>query len=425
MWKRLLLGFILLVVLATGYLWLHRSDTAGELRTVPVPGGYVAMVVDERAGRLVVSSGGAAPHGIVSILDTRTGAVLARRAVSLREAGIDCCLLRLAIDGQSGHVFVGSAGDNRLLMLDVRSGALLQTVALPGLFMAAAVDERAGRVLVLDRSGVSMLDSRGGRVLRRFPLRTRIDPLLPMGLGVDDAAGHAIFTGFGDTRAFVVDTRRGRLQGVGAAGSNPQSIVVDRRTGRVFALDYGISGAGSTVRVLDARTGALLSRTAVGETPIAGAVDERTGRVFVLNAAHFSAAGSVSVLEARTGRLLRTVPLHAIPVAAAVDTRTDQVFIAARAAPDRAGLPVGAGSLVVLDARSGLVLRRAALGVNPLAVAVDARAGRAFVLDAGGVEHVADRWSWVPGWLRARLPIAPEAGYRTTSSSVTMFNAAG
>jgi YVTN family beta-propeller protein len=178
---------------------------------------------------------------------------------------------------------------------------------------------------------------------------------------------------------------------------------------------------GTDVITLDISTGALLGTTPVGRAPQALAVDGRTGRVFVVNMGD----GTVSVLDARSGAFLRTVTVGANPSAVAVDERSGRLFVALAGATNSDGVFMNAGSVRVLDARSGSILHTVALGPDPTAIAVDETTGRVFVASAGGLVRVPDAWGWVPLWLRRRLPFLPPPGPRThwVPGSVTVLDA--
>jgi DNA-binding beta-propeller fold protein YncE len=111
--------------------------------------------------------------------------------------------------------------------------------------------------------------------------------------------------------------------------------------------------------------------------------------------------------------MLRTVAASKNPRAIAIDERRGRVFVvtAGDADPMRGCIPTEHGAVSVLDARTGRALRIIPIGVAPRAIAVDERTGRAFVLNAGGAMSIraADGWSWLPGWLRRRLPFIPAA----------------
>jgi DNA-binding beta-propeller fold protein YncE len=166
------------------------------------------------------------------------------------------------------------------------------------------------------------------------------------------------------------------------------------------------------VRVLDARTGAPLSTVKLQAAPTALAVDERRGRVYVVSAA----TGTLSLLDARSGALLaarRIDPFASAAYAAtdalAVDEARDRLYLTTWGPMERGpgGLALrGNGTLNVLDARTGALRRRIAVGVAPQAVAVEEGSGLVMVANRGGVVvHTSDGWgaTWI-GRLRAWLP---------------------
>jgi YVTN family beta-propeller protein len=112
-------------------------------------------------------------------------------------------------------------------------------------------------------------------------------------------------------------------------------------------------------------------------TPGALAVDVLTGRVFVTNVD----SGSVSMLDARSGIVMRTVAVSAFPAAVTVDEHANRAFVVAWGPADSSGRPIGPGGVSVLDARSGTLLRTISVGMRPRAVAVDEQIGRAFVVN--------------------------------------------
>jgi hypothetical protein len=86
---------------------------------------------------------------------------------------------------------------------------------------------------------------------------------------------------------------------------------------------------------------------------------------------------------------------------------------------------MGPGSIEVLDARSGQIARTMAVGVAPSAVAIDARTGDAFVVNAGGPLSRPGAWVWVPRWMRRWLPFLPsrDAQTRTVPGSLSVVPA--
>src|SRR5581483_8299474 len=214
------------------------------------------------------------------------------------------------------------------------------------------VDERAGRLLATRTTGtaeptrrpglISLIAMGSGRVVRTVPVGR-----LPGDVAVDEASGRVFIASPVYSGLKVLDLRSGRLDTIGLPGP-ALSLAVDARTARVFAV-VAAGGTIGHVYVLDARSGRILAAPAVGVSPWTQAVDMRRGRVFVVN------------------------------------TNTNSAFA-----------PRGQGSISVLDARDGAVLRTVAVGVLPTGVAVDEQTGHVIVTSMGGSIPVADPWSWAP-----------------------------
>jgi DNA-binding beta-propeller fold protein YncE len=210
--------------------------------------------------------------------------------------------------------------------------------------------------------------------------------------------------------------------------------VIDEVTGRDFlvAASYGGSMNAGSLEVLDTHSGRLLRTIPfpLGTGLAAVTLDERIGRVFATafgpvrmvtipesgdGSATFAApvgAGSVRLLDARSGRLLHTIPIGPATTAVAVDGHRGRLYVTNAGAVDAASNPVGPGTLTVLDERSGRVLRTVAVGVNPVNLVLDRRAGRLFVVNVGNYNpnplRSADPWAWMPNWLRHWLPFLPQ-----------------
>jgi DNA-binding beta-propeller fold protein YncE len=212
----------------------------------------------------------------------------------------------------------------------------------------------------------------------------------PQSIVVDAQTHRAFITtmplgvGAGSARMSVLDTDTGavlRRMVIGGNGYAP--AVVDERAGRVVVAASvqvrsgpGIAGI---VRVLDAHSGGLVRAVTVGLFPQAVAVDEQMGRAFVTSLG-FAGAGLLGVLDTRTGRLLRTVNVGMDPHdQILVDTRRERVFVPVYS-------QTGNGHVSVLDARSGRPLYTIAAGKAPVWMAMDARTGRAFVVDGAGTD---------------------------------------
>ncbi len=194
----------------------------------------------------------------------------------------------------------------------------------------------------------------------------------------------------GDTvvgRVDVLDSTTGALirrLAVGG-GDGTQLLAVDEAVGHVYVT--ASDGTTAWLRILDARKGRLLRTVSLGTAPrlgpVAITVDQRASRVLVVSANIYDPtgeAGSVSVLDARAGRLLRTVTLGETPGAVIVDERAGRAFILDHGTFASYGEPTGHGSVYVLETASGRLLRITSVGPTPIRIVDDPRAGRVIVL---------------------------------------------
>ncbi len=96
------------------------------------------------------------------------------------------------------------------------------------------------------------------------------------------------------------------------------------------------------------------------------------------------------------------------------------VFVTQAAPIDDNGVAAGPGWVNVLGARTGALLRWVSVGVNPTAVAVDARSGRVVVVNAGGAVPRPDPWAWMPAWLRQHVPFLPQQSTAPRTGSISI-----
>jgi len=210
-------------------------------------------------------------------------------------------------------------------------------------------------------------------------------------------------------------------------GAHPTSIVVDSATGRAFVLNE----AGNSVSVIDTAGGTSIATVPVGVGPRALMVDARRSRVFVLSNAEQTVIdgryvsymspnrpGQVNALDASTGQKIWTRDVGMAPDDMALDAQGARVFVANRLSK----------TVSVLDTRTGRPVRTVRVRWDPIAVVVDERTGHALVLSAGGGSvptPAPDRWAWLPGPIRARLPFLPRPAVPAPSArgSVTIVDA--
>ncbi len=122
--------------------------------------------------------------------------------------------------------------------------------------------------------------------------------------------------------------------------------------------------------------------------PHAAVVDARSGRAFI--AADSVAGGSnglLFTLDTATGRILHAVTLDYDPRGVALDAARGRVVVVNEATLDSSGAPMGPGSVSILDARGGRIQRTVLLDASLSAVAIDARSGRALIVEGNDPYH--------------------------------------
>src|SRR2546421_4709272 len=190
---------------------------------------------------------------------------------------------------------------------------------------------------------------------------------VPVSLAVDAGTGVA-YVGRQDGAVTLLSTRTGRaLRTLPASTGQPGavSVAVAARLGRVY-LVHGLTWVGipgNELDILDARNQTLLYRRRVRNLIGYMAVDEPLNTLFV------TTQTGISRLDARTGRLLGWT-WSSGPNGVVVDRHTQHVFV-----------PVGGpGSVSMLDAHTGRVLRTVRISADPHHIALDERIGRVYVL---------------------------------------------
>ncbi len=173
-------------------------------------------------------------------------------------------------------------------------------------------------------------------------------------------------------RVAVIDRRTREVIAMIPVGVNAGSIVVDTRAHRAFVLNPSV-----TVNNGAPRGGVTVLDTArvrvVRTIPLAGQVGQLEGLALDLPTDHLfvtdAQSNTVSMLDAATGVVVRRIAVGRIPASLADDAATGHVFVTNQ----------GGNSLGMLDARSGRVLRSVPVGRTPARVVVDARRHRVFV----------------------------------------------
>lgn len=147
---------------------LHREQGS--------PNPYTSLAVDERTGRVFAVGDGTRN---VSVFDARTDAL--RPAIPVGAAPSN-----VAVNERTGRAFTTNQGDQTVSMIDTGTLIVRRTIPVgPGMLLA--MDDRRRRVIVASDTWVSVLDARGGSVLR-----ARLLNLAPKALAVDERTGNVL-----------------------------------------------------------------------------------------------------------------------------------------------------------------------------------------------------------------------------------------
>jgi len=382
-------------------LWVRTSASNSDGPLLPLTDRPYAAAADAAWGYAFIAT--TPPYsdtGHVTIVDMRTGQLLRTTPVGYNP-------LALAIDQRRGRVFVvdnGGGGD--ISILDARTGLPIRTIpyglAAP---QTALVDSRAGTLLVevgrtrsyamdaYDTKSGRFLHLAGGTIKRGFNLWvTATDEQTSRAFLANTVMGRE---GVDAATVRVFDTNAGMFLRAIPVGYGPVGLAVDEMATRVVVTSEG----SNLVHILDARSGAIVRTVRVAPGPGTVVVDPRTGHAFILHAV----SGRVTILDTRSGHVLRSISMSTQPVAAAVDMMRGRVTIGCM---DEAH---GVARAIILDTRTGNVLKIVGLSVYPRFVLDDSASGH--VLVAGVVLPVSPKGSWLPDWLRQPLiPPANDSG---------------
>lgn len=378
--------------------------TGALLRTITIGMGTLRMAVDGQTGHVFVVD----DTGMLAMLDGDSGEPIRTATVASPPVG-------LVVDERLKRLFL-AAENGTLSSFDTRTGRLLATSQIPAFSSALSLDQGTDHLFVVGSlpsagGAITTIDAASGRLLNL--VRVGLFPITPV---VDRRTRRAFVVNQNGHSISVLDSASGRVLSTVPGGQQPDSVVVDEARGRAFVLD----GAGASVLVLDAGTGRVLREMADSHDPVALALSTRYGRLFAVNA-----DGTVSVLDARTGAVLRTVALlpaalHWVPDAVTMDQRGDRLFVAG----DRDG---GAAAFV-LNGRDGSILRALPVGMGPHTIVTDERTGRVIItagpLAGQGAGAAPGGWMARLGRLLHTLGPAPSVD-ASVAGSVNILDGAG
>lgn len=300
-------------------IYIVNVDTGQVVSDTLTGNRPIALVADARTGRAYFTAADGAMH----VLDTSSGREL--RSITLPVAMAFSNLLTL--DARSGRVFV--AGNKQVGILDARDGRLLGTTRLSAHLSVypqdVAVDLANGHVFVAGYMDVrtdgiiDILDATSGRIEDVVPLPRSPSP---GSLTVDERAGRVSVLDRDNGALTVLDARSGRVLYTRIIGMPLSVVMADAASGRLYVAISEGTPAGRVV-VLDEASGRTLHTIAVGQDTLALVSDAATGHVLVVDGGGIAPTGSgaIRVIDGASGRVVRVVRLAQHPQAVAVGTR--------------------------------------------------------------------------------------------------------
>jgi DNA-binding beta-propeller fold protein YncE len=241
---------------------------------------------------------------------------------------------------------------------------LLKSIFVPGEggWDYLTVDESGRRLYVSHGTQVEVLDIDHGSIVGRIP-----DTQGVHGIAIAADLGRG-FTSNGRTSTITIFDLKSLhpIEEVKSTGENPDAIIYDPASRRVFAFN-GRSGSATAI---DARSGKVAGSVELGGKPEFAAADG-TGQVFV----NLEDKSMVVKLDSRKLAVEQKWPLAPCeePSAMAIDRKNHRLFI-------------GCGNklMAVVNANSGRVITTLPIGDHVDAAAFDPQTGLAFASNGDG-----------------------------------------
>ncbi|MGH3826826.1 MAG: YncE family protein [Pseudonocardiaceae bacterium] len=272
-------------------------------RTVPVGAAPEGVVVDPLTHVVAV---GVRDPSALTLLDANTGAVL-------RTVALPGVLRHLQLAAPGGPVLVPDEGSNRLLRVALPGGEIISQV-VTGRSPHDATAAANGTVFVANELGGSVVAVRGNQVVRTFTNVTQPAGLAAVGnlVGLVDVRQNALK---------IYDAQRLRPVAQLPAGAGPTHVVADKR-GHLAVID---TRGGAVLLYELAPKVRQIGRIPLPGTPYGVAYDPVRDRLWVTLTARNEVIGLD--LGARDPVLTAPLPTVRQPNTVAVDSATGRLFV--------------------------------------------------------------------------------------------------
>jgi YVTN family beta-propeller protein len=252
-----------------------------------------------------------------------------------------------------------------------------------------AFDSGANRLYISRGTHVMVVDPDSGAVVGDIPNTPRVH-----GIAIAAAFGKGFISNGGDGSVTIFDLKTLKAVGQAKAGKNPDAIIYDPASKRIFCFN----GGSNDVTAIDAKTGTVAGTLALGGKPELAVADEN-GNVFV----NLEDKSAVVEFDSRKLTVDATWPLAPgeEPTGIALDRKHHRLFIAC------------ANKLMaVMNSENGKLVTTIPIGDGPDGAAFDSERQLAFSPNgAGGTLTVAHEDS--PDKFTVLENVATQRGART------------
>jgi len=247
---------------------------------------------------------------------------IAMHTYLLRTAGAITAAGALALPGLAG---TGAAATARPAAAPPR---VIATIPVPGLPLGIAASTWTGSVYVTSAAdnSVSVINGRTNKVTATIPAPTP-GSSSTYGIAASPRTGAVYVTNTilccsrpvaRTDSVSVINPRTNKVTATIPVGVAPRGVAVSARTGAVY-----VASASGSVSVINGRTNKVTATIPVGSEPVGVAVSPRTGAVYVAN--QFD--NTVSVINGRTNKVTATIPVDREPWGVTVSRRTGAVYV--------------------------------------------------------------------------------------------------
>ena len=314
MFGRILSGCAVACVLVAGV----TVTTFGDVRTtsaapvsasaISVPAAY-GTAVDEGRHRLYVTS--YTTPGVLSVFDTRTGALLGSRTTTATPVTVE-------VNDVTGNVYLAHQGAGNRVSVYSSDLTLLSEFPLLTNPWGPAVNTTTNRFYVANTFGgdVWVVDGATNTFLTTIPLAGTST----LGIAVDEGRNRVYATDRFSNELYVIDGATNTVTSTLPTAATPMWVAIDEPLGKVYVLAQG-----GTVQVFDANTLTQITSMAVGSQANKIAIDDAHHRAYV---SVYGFPSSVQVIDTKTDVVVDSVPVAGgVPYHLAVDESLSKVFV--------------------------------------------------------------------------------------------------